>query len=881
MPLQPDDRSRLAESTVTLRGLRPGELIDNRWKIIRHIASGGMGDVYEAEDAFQTDRRVALKAVRPEIAGDPSMVERFKREVRIGQEVTDRNVCRVYDLGHHRLDAQGSDMLYMTMELLPGETLASRVKGTRLSIAEAFPLVRQMARGLSALHRAGYVHRDLKPANVMIVEQEGDSEPRAVITDLGLARRVAAGHLPDAQVGAGLSGTPEYMAPEQVTGGELSAATDIYSLGVVIYRLVTGTHPFAGANRIESANKRLTEPPRTPRDYLPDLDPRWEQAILRCLEQDPRNRYAAVEDVLGALDPGPGAPAPPEPVRRLGSTLRLAAAAAAVLVVLAGAWEFREWALARFRLVPSEKRVAVLRFDSVGREGDTSPFSDGLMETLTSKLAQLEEFQGSLSVVPARDIRKYQITSVRDAQREFGVNLAITGSVQRSPGGLHLIVNLVDAGRLRQLRSLDEFVVDSDPVAMQQGVVRDVAGLLDLELRPEALAKLGQGNTAVTGAYDFYLKGAGYLLSGRAGTDNAVAEFQRALKLDPNYALAHAGLGRAYWSRYLQTHDRQWIDLAWTESTRALELNPRIAPTHITYAILSSGTGQYGKAIEHARKAIEIDRTNYLGYIELAKAFDAMGQAKDAEETYVSAIRLHPNYWGGHMELGTFYYNHARYGDAEASYRRVTELVPDNPSGFTNLGGVYHLEGRNAEAERTLQQSIRIRPTEQALSNLATVYFFQGRHADAVPLLEQLVRNGTTNYTIWGNLGDAYRWSPAHAVKASGAYRQAIQGTRDALAVNPQDALALSAQGLYYAKLGNVGTAIAVSQRAVDLAPGDPEVLYDSAVVLEIVGRRAAAAERLKMALANGYSLSEVRADPEMKALRADSDFSENGMRAR
>jgi len=290
---------------LSLPGLHPSELIDNRWKIIQHIASGGMGDVYEVEDQFQRNRRVALKAILPEIATDPRMMIRFKQEVRIGQEVTDRNVCRVYELGYHRAQPDGSNILYMTMELLrPGETMSRVIKERRFSTEQAFPIVRQIVCGLSALHRAGYVHRDLKPANIMVVDREGEIERRAVITDLGLARHLVEGHSAEAALvhKTGRSGTPEYMAPEQLTGGELSTSTDIYSLGLIMYEMVTSTLPFRGSNRLEIANRRLVEMPRSPRDHVPDLDPRWELAILRCLEQQPEQRFGAAVDVIQALD---------------------------------------------------------------------------------------------------------------------------------------------------------------------------------------------------------------------------------------------------------------------------------------------------------------------------------------------------------------------------------------------------------------------------------------------------------------------------------------------------------------------------------------------------------------------------------------------------
>jgi serine/threonine protein kinase len=286
-----------------------GEVVAGRYRVIQLLARGGMGEVYEAEDQELRDP-IALKIIRPEIANDERTIRRFRREVQLARRVTHPNVCRCYDVGHHRTDGK-PQVTFITMELLKGQTLTERLTQGRLAPAEALPLVRQMAAALDAAHRAGIVHRDFKSDNVVLVPSGDPAQPvRVVVTDFGVARAlVGPARRSSSLTAAGMKvGTPAYMAPEQVEGGEPTPRTDLYALGVVLYEMVTGKLPFRGETRAQTAMKRLSEPPEPPRVHCPDLDPVWERVILRCLERDTAARFASAPDVVRALD-GEEAPA--------------------------------------------------------------------------------------------------------------------------------------------------------------------------------------------------------------------------------------------------------------------------------------------------------------------------------------------------------------------------------------------------------------------------------------------------------------------------------------------------------------------------------------------------------------------------------------------
>lgn len=863
------------ERTTAARFSPPEQVLAERYRLIRHVGKGGMGDVYEAEDT-RLRQRVALKTIRTEIADDPVALGRFKSEIVMARLVTHPNVCRIHGLEVHK-GADGKEMLFLTMEFLEGETLASRLKRGRMEMSEALPLIAGMAEGLSAAHKAGVIHRDFKSANVMLVTGEGGT--RAVIADFGLARPSSASAERTALTRTGgVAGTPLYMAPEQINGQTLTPAADIYALGVVVYEMVTGRPPFTGESEWAIILQHLNDAPPSPRTFAPNLDERWETAILRCLRKAPEERFQSAEEVESALASGTKGVLVEVQAPRRGRVLTLATAVLC-LVLLAGAvWMYRERIFVR---TPSQQRVAVLKFENLGGDPANAAFCDGLMDALASKLAELEPFQGSLSVVPVADVRAGKVKTAYQAHQEFGVNLAITGSVLRSPEGVRLTVNLVDALDARHakiLRSHEMFIPTSDTVTMQQGVVTQVTDLMNIQLRPESQQRIAQGSTPVPGAYDFYLQGTGYFLAGRTGVDQAITEFQHALDLDPNYALAHAGLGESYLGKYLLTGEEQWIEQARRECNRALELGRNLAPVHVALAMLSSRTGDSKEAVAEAQRAVDLDPENDRAYSELARALTGTGKGDPkveatALEMWNKAIKLRPGYWNNYERLAIFLESRGRYQEAVPLLRQVTELVPDNPSGYTDLGTVYHLLGRETEAERVLKKSIEVKPTDLAYSNLATVYFFEGRYTEATHLYERLTASGTPNFAIWGNLGDAYRWSPGKEQKAAAAYSRAVELARQALKVNPNNALALICLALYQAKTGQVAEAAQDMDKALRTAPDDQTILFNAAIVSELTGSRARALSYLGRAVSGGYSLNEITEEPELAKLRQDPQY--------
>ncbi len=780
--LESEKESGLLDQTVAADSLGPCRVFADRFRILRHVGRGGMGDVFEAED-LRLHERVALKTIRPEIVSDTRVLNRFEREIQLAKRVTHPNICRIYDLGVHRFE-DGTELLFFTMEFLDGETLASRITRGPMSGPEALPFIEDMVAALSAAHMADIAHRDFKSANVMIVRDK--TREKAIVTDFGLACAIRDRVEGSVLSGEPLLGTVAYMAPEQVRGERVNASADVYALGVVMYEMVTGRCPFEGDSAVSVALKHLNERPPRPSKFAPQVDPNLEAVILRCLKKAPGERFPTAEAVKAGLFQGWRKPSSALTRR----TFYAVAVSIGGLLVLALAGAIERWDALEFRPFSGPKRVAVLPFKNIGSEASNEAFCQGVTEMLTSRLTQLEQFQRTLSVIPASELRSDGMLTVLDAHRQFGANLAITGSVQRSGAGVRVTTNIIDARdarELRQIDSKDSFVLMDELPIMEDVVLKDATDLLNFELNPEARKTLAEGRTSSPGAYGYYVQGYGYLHSGSPTLDQAITEFRHALEQDGSYALAYAGLGESYWRKYVRTRDPRWIGQAWNECRRAVAINPRLAPPHATLAMLYSGTGKFEEAIRECNLALSIDPRNRDAYAQKAQTLESMGQISEAETVLKKTVELKPDSWEGYFQLGSFYKKYGRYRDAEDPMQRVVDLLPDSSIGYANLGVVYYFEGLSKKAEGLFLTSLRLKATPETYSNLATLYFFQGRFAEAAAIYEQQATAEQSDYTIWGNLGDACRWSPGLRAKASSAYGEAIALAEQALKVNPRD----------------------------------------------------------------------------------------------
>ena len=528
-----------------------------------------------------------------------------------------------------------------------------------------------------------------------------------------------------------------------------------------------------------------------------------------------------------------------------------------------------------FGEVPAQKSLLVLPFTNVGGDPGNQAFCDGLMETLTSELTQLERFRESLWVIPASDVRERGIVSAREALQSLRVNLVVTGSVQRFSDSYRLTLNLVDTKNLRQLRSAVITDRTTNLSALQNDVVMKMAEMLEVELRPETRRVLTAGHTTVPGAYEFYLRGRGYLrrYEKLENIDSAIGFFNSALEQDSLYALAYAGLGEAYWRKYKHSKDPRWVEYAVRNCERAVELNDQLEPVRVTLGLIHTGTGRYEEAVTEFQKALALDPASAAAKRGLAKAYEAQGRIKEAELTYKEAIKLKPDYWAGYNVLGVFYYRHGRYEDAVTQFHHVANRVPLNAKGYTNLGGAYFNLDRWNDAKEMFKRSVNIEPNYKAYSNLATIYFYEEQYSDAARMYDKALQIDDNDYRVWGNLASAYHRTPDEHDKMYHAYQRAVTIAEEQMKVNPRDPDLLSHLAIYNAMIGEHARARGLLKQVVDLEPDNPEVIFRIGDTYEHLGNREMALEWIGKALDSGYPLALIENEAGLTELRKDERF--------
>ena len=550
--------------------IEAGTLIADRYRVIRFIARGGMGEVYEAED-LELHGRVALKTIRPEIGERPKVIDRFKREIQLARKVTHPNVCRVFDIGRHRLGDR--DIYFVTMELLEGSTLRDTIiRRGPLSTDTALPLVKQMAEALDAAHRAGIIHRDFKSSNVVMVPEEDGRAVRAVVTDFGLARSLAATELDVSLSNTGqVLGTPAYMAPEQVEGKPVTPATDIYALGLVIYELVTGRLPFSGDTPIAVALKRLQEQAPSPRLLVPTLDNNWERTILRCLERNPQERFASAVDVVRSLIG--------EQVAGSRRHRRAAVAAAAtVLTVLAGAaaiWMQRaeDKSGETQPAVKARRSVAVLGFKNLSQQADVSWLSTALSEMLSTELAGGDQMRAVSGETVARMKMELGLTESDSYSRETLARMRKILDTDYVVVGSFVALSGADKRQIRMDVKVQETAGGNVLQAIAESGTEDK--LFELMARVGTRLRATLGLNAAPGttpaALPSTVSAARYYAEGLAKArqyDNLTARdlLERAIAEDAEFPLAHSELADVY-------HDLGYDQKAHEHAEAALRLS--------------------------------------------------------------------------------------------------------------------------------------------------------------------------------------------------------------------------------------------------------------------------------------------------------------------
>lgn len=870
--------------TTLATGDRVGE-----YEILARVGAGGMGVIYRALD-LKLQRTVALKFLPEEVAGNESQKQQFLREARAASQLDHPNIGVIHGIGE-----AADGRTFIVMAYYEGETLARKISRGPLSIGEAVEIGIQIARGLATAHSAAIVHRDIKPGNIILTQNNV-----AKIVDFGLARTTS--NSASTQT-LSTSGTIGYMSPEQTMGKRVDQRTDLWALGIVITEMCTGRNPFQRDSPAATILAILNEPPNLPEQLPIDL----RGIVYHALAKDPAVRYQSANEIRTDIE---SLRAHMRPASAQGRIAAFAGSQAALRESMEHASR-PTWALATSQsrtknalwmlggiaalaavllllfLMPAvrdgiaglfarhEEHVAVLPFEDLGNDQASEEVTQGLVDSLTSRLSNLDIGQRSLWVVPASEVRRQKITDPAAALRSLGATLAVKGSIERAGNDIHLTINLIDTRTLRQIGSVALEDRAGDLAALQDEAVAGVARLMHINVTAAMLHDTG--GSVVPAAYEDYLSALGFLrrYDKPGNLDQAIAALNQAIKTDPQFALGYAALGETYRLKHAVDPNPKWIDEASANCQRALELDGRLPGAYVTLGRIHDISGKYDLAEQEFQRALNLNPRDPDALNGLGIANEKAGRLKEAEASFQKAIALRDDDWNSYNELGLFYDRIGKYDKAIEQLQHAARLTPDNAQVYSNLGAVYIDMGDakvTPQAEAALEKSIQLAPSYPAYANLGMLYEQQKRYQDAASVTEKALQLNEKNYRVWENLAIAYE-GLGQKDKAAGARDHELALVKAEAVVQPKDGELQSYLGLLYAQKGLSQEADRHLETALALGPDNQVILENVGEADEHLGRRRRAIDYMEKALRRGYPMENLRTNPALASLLADPSF--------
>jgi serine/threonine protein kinase/tetratricopeptide (TPR) repeat protein len=771
LPLDEDyDNSQTKTLHTPMKRLKRGRVFGERYEVIEELGEGGMGIVYKVFDR-KIEENVALKVLAPEIAGDEKTIERFRNELKLARKVSHRNVCRMYDL------SEEEKTQFITMEFVPGENLKSLIKRIgHLSKAKAISIARQVCEGLAEAHRLGVVHRDLKPQNIMV-----DSEGNARIMDFGIARSIRTKSITETGM---IIGTPEYMSPEQVEGVGTDHQSDLYSLGVILFEMLTGRVPFRGETPLSVILKHKTEQPPDPRKFDEQIPVAISRMILKCMEKDKNKRYRTADALLADLieiEKGMTTTQTvvierkqkkTEKLRDRKTVLLAVSAFLAIAIVAVGLFFYPGVFRSKQKSLNS---IAVLPLKNLSRISTQEYISDGMTEALISNLAQIEALErviSSTSVMQYKDTTK----SLPEIARELGVDAIVEGSVMVSQERVRVNVQLIEARKDRNIWSNSYERDLRDILALQSELARAIAREIKIVVTPAEQARLAITRPVDPETFQLVLRARSHW-NKRTEEDLIRAKdlFEQAIEKDPTYALAYAGLADAYnmlasyyfvppseaypkareaalnalaldeniaeaytslaWVKY--RYEGDWFG-AETDYNWAIGLNPSYAIAHHWYGALLRDMGRFDEALTELERARELNPFSLaintsLGYLYFfARQYDlAIAQCQ-------KTLQLDPNFHWAHDVIALAYLQKGEFEEALGELQRAVVLSASSVDYKCHLAQAYAGAGMTAEAQNVLEELLQKEQTNHVpLHEISLIYKALGQRDRALSFLER------------------------------------------------------------------------------------------------------------------------------------------------
>jgi len=723
------------------------------------LGAGGMGEVYRARDP-RLGRDVAIKVLPHHLTGDPSALARFEREAKVLAALSHPNILTIFDVGSE------NGISFVVMELLPGETLSSRIAQRRPDWLEAVRLGIEIADGLSAAHSRGIIHRDLKPENIFLTR-----DGHIKILDFGLAGWNDDLNPAQAEFGptAGLAtaagvvlGTVPYMSPEQLKGLHADARSDIFSFGCVLQETITGKSPFVRATRAETVSAILTEAAPSLTQFNATIPAELDHAVKRCLNKEPDQRFQSVRDLafhLHQILNTVSSPRPTTQATRLAQhfTGRTAQAAAAAFVVFLSLVALAHWVSTKRSPVirPQFRSVAVLPLQNYSGDPQQEYFVDGMTDSVIADLGKIKDVRviSRTSVMPYKASKK----SMREIASELHADAVIEGSVMRSADRVRITVQLIDAARDQHLWSESYEGELKNVFELQGQVAQAIAQQVHAVVTPEEQKRFAAKRTIDPDVYELYLKGRHIMeRGGLEDVQKAINYFESGLAKDPDNALLYTGLADAYIDKMMDVHESPTEATAKARAAveKALQLDDSLAEAHTSLGMIKLSYDWDWAGAEHElKRAMDLNPGYPLAHVTYGQYLTMVGRHEEALPYFEKAHRLDPLFGGSYRGEGYACFMAHKYDDAIVQYQKALELEPDAITYF----GLVLARAENGDSSTAIseaEKATKLDASPLLLTSLASAYARAGRRADANRVLRRLE-------AMWDRQGAAPAWHTA------------------------------------------------------------------------------------------------------------------------